>query len=68
MYVQIAAVVLLPATLVFLILLLNDEGFMGKYVSTRWQNVANWSIVLLVIVVSTVFAVTILFPNLFPSA
>jgi len=65
MYVQIVAVTLLPAALMFLILILNDEGFMGKYVNTRWQNIANWSIVAGVIVISTVFAVSILFPKLF---
>ena len=52
---------LLPAALVFLILLLNDKPLMGEYVNTRWQNFANWSIVIFVIVVSTVFAVSVLF-------
>jgi NRAMP (natural resistance-associated macrophage protein)-like metal ion transporter len=64
MYVQIVAVTLLPAALIFLILILNDEGFMGKYVNTRTQNIANWSIVLGIIVISTVFALSTLFPNL----
>jgi Mn2+/Fe2+ NRAMP family transporter len=64
MYVQIVAITLLPACLVFLILLLNDKGFMGAYVNTRWQNVANISIVVGIILISTAFAVTILFPNL----
>jgi Mn2+/Fe2+ NRAMP family transporter len=65
MYVQIVAVTLLPAALIFLILILNDEGFMGKYVNTRGQNIANWSIVAGIIVISTVFAVSTLFPKLF---
>lgn len=64
MYVQIVAVTLLPAALIFLILILNDEGFMGKYVNTLWQNVVNWSIVIGIIIVSTIFALTTLFPNL----
>ncbi len=67
MYVQIVAVTLLPAVLVFLILILNDEGFMGEYVNTRWQNVVNWTIVLLIIAASTLFAVSTLFPKLFGS-
>ena len=41
MFVQVVAVTLLPAALVFLILLLNDKPLMGQYVNTRWQNVAN---------------------------
>ena len=64
MYVQIVAVTLLPAALMFLILILNDEGFMGSYVNTRWQNVVNWSIVIAIIVISTLFAVTTMFPSL----
>src|SRR5208337_2385512 len=40
LFVQVVAVTLLPSALVFLILLLNDEQFMGKHTSTRWQNSA----------------------------
>ena len=68
MYVQIVAVTLLPAALVFLILILNDEGFMGEYVNTRWQNIVNWTIVLVIVVVSTLFAISTLFPKLFGQA
>ncbi len=63
MYVQIVAVTLLPAALMFLILILNDEGFMGPYVNTRWQNIANWSIVIAFVIISTVFAFSTLFPG-----
>lgn len=66
MYVQIVAVTLLPAALIFLILILNDEGFMGEHVNTRWQNIANWSIVVGIIVISTIFAASMLFPNMLP--
>jgi NRAMP (natural resistance-associated macrophage protein)-like metal ion transporter len=66
-FVQVVAVTLLPAALVFLLLLLNDKPLMGEHVNTRWQNVANWSITLFVIVVSSVFGVSVLFPNLFGS-
>ncbi len=55
MFVQVVAVTLLPAALMFLILLLNDKPLMGEYVNTRWQNIANWAIVMFVIVMSTVF-------------
>jgi Mn2+/Fe2+ NRAMP family transporter len=68
MYVQVVAVTLLPVCLVFLILLLNDTGFMGKHVNSRWQNAANWSIVVTVILMSTLFAITTLFPGLFSKA
>jgi NRAMP (natural resistance-associated macrophage protein)-like metal ion transporter len=64
MFVQVVAVTLLPAALIFLILLLNDRALMGQHANTRWQNLANWSIVIAVIVMSVVFALTILFPGL----
>ncbi len=65
MFVQVVAVTLLPSTLVFMILMLNDREFMGNHVNTRWQNVANWSIVLVVTLASTLFAVSTLFPQWF---
>jgi NRAMP (natural resistance-associated macrophage protein)-like metal ion transporter len=65
MFVQVVAVTLLPAALLFLILLLNDEPLMGEHRNTRWQNVANWSITLFVIVMSSVFGISVLFPGLF---
>jgi NRAMP (natural resistance-associated macrophage protein)-like metal ion transporter len=64
MFVQVVAVTLLPAALIFLILLLNDRALMGQHANSRWQNLANWSIVIAVIVMSVVFALTILFPGL----
>jgi Mn2+/Fe2+ NRAMP family transporter len=60
-FVQVVAVTLLPAALVFLILLLNDKPLMGKYVNTRWQNFVNWVIVIFVIVMSTIYGVSVLF-------
>jgi Mn2+/Fe2+ NRAMP family transporter len=38
---------------------------MGDHVNTRWQNVMNWSIVAIVIVMSTLLGVGTLFPDLF---
>jgi NRAMP (natural resistance-associated macrophage protein)-like metal ion transporter len=64
LFVQVVAVTLLPSLLVFLILLLNDKQFMGEHTSTRWQNVANWTIVILVTGLSTLFAISTLFPGL----
>ena len=67
MFVQVVAVTLLPSLLVFLILLLNSKEFMGDQVNTRSQNIINWSIVLVVIAMSTLFAVNTLFPGWFRS-
>ncbi len=63
MFVQVVAVTLLPSALVFLILILNDPQFMGEHVNTRSQNIVNWSIVLFVTIMSTLFAISTLFPN-----
>ncbi len=62
-FVQVVAVTLLPSSLFFLILILNDKEVMGKYVNTRWQNIANWSIALFVILVSTLYGITQIFPD-----
>jgi NRAMP (natural resistance-associated macrophage protein)-like metal ion transporter len=68
MFVQVVAVTLLPALLVFLILILNSKEFMGDHVNTPVQNLVNWTIVIFVIVVSTLFAVSTLFPDWFRTA
>jgi NRAMP (natural resistance-associated macrophage protein)-like metal ion transporter len=60
-FVQVVAVTLLPACLVFLMLLLNDKPLMGQYANTRWQNFVNWAIVVFVIAISTVFGISVLF-------
>jgi NRAMP (natural resistance-associated macrophage protein)-like metal ion transporter len=65
MFVQVVAVTLLPAALMFLILLLNDEPLMGEYRNTQWQNIANWGITIFVIVMSSMFGISVLFPGLF---
>lgn len=65
MFVQVVAVTLLPAALMFLILLLNDETLMGQHKNTRWQNLVNWGITIFVIVMSTLYGVSVLFPEIF---
>jgi len=65
MFVQVVAVTLLPAALMFLLLLLNDKPLMGDYTNTPWQNIANGAIVVFVIIMSTLYGVSVLFPNLF---
>jgi NRAMP (natural resistance-associated macrophage protein)-like metal ion transporter len=64
-FVQVVAVTLLPAVLIFLILLLNDKPLMGIHVNTRWQNFANGSITIFVILVSSLFGISVLFPEWF---
>jgi NRAMP (natural resistance-associated macrophage protein)-like metal ion transporter len=59
MFVQVVAVTLLPAALLFLILLLNDRPLMGESVNTRWQNIANWGIAIFVIAISTLYGASV---------
>jgi NRAMP (natural resistance-associated macrophage protein)-like metal ion transporter len=65
LFVQVVAVTLLPAALVFLILLLNDKETMGDRVNTFRDNVINGSIVVVIIVLSSLYGVSTLFPTLF---
>jgi Mn2+/Fe2+ NRAMP family transporter len=55
---------LLPAALVFLILLLNNKKTMGEYTNNLWQNIVTCTIVVLIVILSTLYAVTTLFPNM----
>ena len=65
MFVQVVAVTLLPSALVFLLLLLNDKPLMGEHVNTPAQNFANWTIVIIVAIMSSLLGVQTLFPQLF---
>lgn len=65
LFVQIIATTLLPAALVFLILLLNDKKTMGAYTNTLYQNVMNIGIVAAIIILSTMYGISAIFPNLF---
>jgi NRAMP (natural resistance-associated macrophage protein)-like metal ion transporter len=64
LFVQVIAVTLLPAALVFLILLLNNEETMGQYKNALFQNVANIGIVVMIILISTLYGISALFPKI----
>ena len=65
LFVQVIAVTLLPAALVFLLILLNDTELMGEFKNKPWQNVVNSSIIILIIILSTLYGISALFPKLF---
>jgi Mn2+/Fe2+ NRAMP family transporter len=65
LFVQVVAVTLLPAALVFLILLLNDKKTMGEHANSLTQNIISGTIVGLIIVLSTLYAISAIFPNVF---
>jgi NRAMP (natural resistance-associated macrophage protein)-like metal ion transporter len=65
LFVQVVAVTLLPAALVFLILLLNDKKTMGEHANNLTQNIINGGIVAMIVVLSTLYGISTLFPSLF---
>jgi len=65
LFVQVVAVTLLPAALVFLILLLNDRQTMGQYCNSASQNWIAGGIVVAIVVLSTLYGVSVLFPDKF---
>jgi Mn2+/Fe2+ NRAMP family transporter len=65
LFVQVVAVTLLPAALVFLILLLNDKPTMGEYCNSRGQNIVGGTIVITIIFLSTCYGLSALFPHFF---
>lgn len=65
LFVQVIAVTLLPPTLIFLILLLNDEKTIGEYKNNLMQNILGTSVTVLIIVLSTLYGISSIFPNLF---
>ena len=64
LFVQVIAVTLLPAALVFLILLLNDRKAVGEYCNTPRQNLIGATIVISIVILSTLYGVSVMFPNL----
>jgi Mn2+/Fe2+ NRAMP family transporter len=65
LFVQVIAVTLLPAALVFLILLLNDAKIMGEYKNSWFQNIVGATTVIAIIILSTLYGISVVFPNLF---
>ena len=65
LFVQVIAVTLLPAALVFLILLLNDRQTMGDYCNGVWQNLIGGFIVVTIVLLSSLYGISVMFPNLF---
>ncbi len=65
LFVQVIAVTLLPAALTFLLLLLNEEEVVGKYKNSRVDNIIAIAIIGGIITLSTLYAMSALFPSLF---
>jgi Mn2+/Fe2+ NRAMP family transporter len=67
--VQVLAGLMLPSAIIFLQLLLNDKEVLGEqFANKRWNNVINWTIVILLFVLSLLLAAQVALPQLFPNS
>jgi Mn2+/Fe2+ NRAMP family transporter len=65
--VQVLAGVMLPSAIIFLQLLLNDRQLLGGYANKPWNNVVNWTIIVVLFALSVILAAQVAAPNLFPA-
>ncbi len=66
--VQVLAGIMLPSAIIFLQLLLNDKEMLGeRFANKPWNNVVNWTIIILLFALSLVLAVQVVAPKLFPA-
>ena len=67
--VQVLAGLMLPSAIIFLQLLLNDKEVLGhRFANKPWNNLVNWSIVILLFVLSLLLAAQVALPQWFPNA
>jgi Mn2+/Fe2+ NRAMP family transporter len=67
--VQVLAGLILPSAIIFLQLLLNDRDVLGpEWVNKPWNNVINWSIIVVLFALSLLLAAQVMLPQLFPTA
>jgi Mn2+/Fe2+ NRAMP family transporter len=64
---QVANGILLPFVLIFMLRLSNRVDLMGKYRNTRAFNAIAWATSVVMIVLTLVFAVSLLFPGRIPA-
>ena len=63
--VQVIATIFMPAAMLFLLLLLNDKGIMGNMVNKKWQNVIGFSIIGFLIVMNSLYGLSVALPSVF---
>jgi len=66
--VQALAGIMLPSAIIFLQLLLNDKQVLGEQFTNKcWNNWVNWTIIIVLFVLSLILATQVAAPRLFPS-
>jgi Mn2+/Fe2+ NRAMP family transporter len=64
--VQVLAGIMLPSAIIFLQLLLNDKEVLGeKFMNRPWNNWVNWTIIIMLFVLSLLLAAQVSAPKLF---
>jgi Mn2+/Fe2+ NRAMP family transporter len=67
--VQVLAGIMLPSAIIFLQLLLNDKEVLGpEFVNQPWNNRVNWTIIIVLFILSLILAAQVAAPNLFPAS
>lgn len=62
--VQVIASIFMPAAMLFLLLLVNDKEIMGIHVNGKLQNAASIIIMGVLILMSGLYGISLVFPNL----
>jgi Mn2+/Fe2+ NRAMP family transporter len=66
--VQVFAGLILPSAIIFLQLLLIDRELLGdRWVNRPWNNVINWTIIVVLFALSLLLAAQVMLPSLFKS-
>jgi Mn2+/Fe2+ NRAMP family transporter len=66
--VQVLAGIMLPSAIIFLQLLLNDRELLGeRFANKPWNNVVNWTIIIVLFALSLLLAMQVVAPKLFPN-
>lgn len=64
--VQVFAGLILPSAIIFLQLLLNDRELLGeRWVNRPWNNIINWTIIVVLFALSLLLAAQVMLPKLF---
>jgi Mn2+/Fe2+ NRAMP family transporter len=64
--VQVLAGLMLPSAIIFLQLLLNDKELLGeKYINKKWNNIINWTVIVVLFILSFTLAAQIMLPEFF---
>lgn len=56
--------VLLPVILIAILVLINDQRLMGKYINGRVMNILSWGTVAILILLTVILVITSFFPGL----